>query len=120
MSAPKHTREARALRSTPPKKRLHRLEALRVVPIDQRLVLTVPETLAQMGFSPRSRKTLYQIVREDPTFPRLRTIGPRRVGILHDELRQWLHDRPVLEIDGVGAAERAQNRAAARRAAGGA
>jgi len=55
-----------------------------------RLVLSYPETAKALGIG---RSKVYELVRDDPTFPRPLEITPGRRGFLLDVLREWLARR---------------------------
>ena len=75
-------------------------------------VLTFNALLALLGR--RSRQSIYDLMRRDPTFPKPRQIGSEfSVGWLRGEVMEWLNARPPVELNGLDAVERR------RRAAGG-
>lgn len=62
----------------------------------------------------RSRQSIYDLMRRDPTFPKPRQIGSEfSVGWLRGEVMEWLNARPPVQFNGLDAVERR------RRAAGG-
>lgn len=74
-------------------------------------VLTFNALLALLGR--RSRQSIYDLMRRDPTFPKPRQIGSEfSVGWLRAEVMDWLQARPPVELNGLDAVERR------RRAAG--
>ena len=74
-------------------------------------VLTFNALLALLGR--RSRQSIYDLMRRDPTFPKPRQIGSEfSVGWLRGEVMDWLQARPPVELNGLDAVERR------RRAAG--
>lgn len=55
----------------------------------------------------RSRQSIYDLMRRDPAFPRPRQLGSEfSIGWLRTEVMQWLHTRPLVELNGVDAVER--------------
>lgn len=75
-------------------------------------VLTFNALLVLLGR--RSRQSIYDLMRRDPTFPKPRQIGSEfSVGWLRGEVMDWLQARPPVELNGLDAVERR------RRAAGG-
>lgn len=68
-------------------------------------VLTFNALLALLGR--RSRQSIYDLMRRDPTFPRPRQIGSEfSVGWLRGEVMEWLQARPPVELNGLDAVER--------------
>jgi len=59
------------------------------VPEEQpvRLVLSYPDTAKALGIG---RSKVYELVKDDPTFPRPLEVTPGRRGFLLAELREWL------------------------------
>jgi len=46
-------------------------------------------------------------MRRDPSFPRPRQLGSEfSIGWLRAEVMQWLHSRPLVELNGLDAVER--------------
>ncbi len=75
-------------------------------------VLTFNALLSMLGR--RSRQSIYDLMKRDPSFPRPRQIGSEfSVGWLRGEVMEWLNARPPVELNGLDAVER-------RRRAGGA
>ncbi len=65
----------------------------------------------------RSRQSIYDLMRRDPSFPRPRQLGTEfSIGWLRVELMQWLASRPLVELNGLDAVER-RRRARGTRAA---
>ncbi len=55
----------------------------------------------------RSRQSIYDLMRRDSTFPRPRQLGSEfSIGWLRSEVMQWLHTRPLIELNGLDAVER--------------
>ena len=55
----------------------------------------------------RSRQSIYGLMRRDPSFPRPRQLGSEfSIGWLRAEVMQWLHSRPLVELNGLDAVER--------------
>jgi len=78
-------------------------------------VLTFNTLLTILGR--RSRQSVYDLMRRDPSFPRPRQIGSEfSVGWLRGEVMEWLSSRPQAELNGLDAVER-RRRARASRAA---
>ena len=68
-------------------------------------VLTFNALLVLLGR--RSRQSIYDLMRRDPTFPRPRQIGSEfSVGWLRGEVMGWLLARPPAEFNGLDAVER--------------
>ncbi len=68
-------------------------------------VLTFNALLALLGR--RSRQSIYDLMRRDPTFPKPRQIGSEfSVGWLRGEVMEWLHARPTVHFNGLDAVER--------------
>jgi predicted DNA-binding transcriptional regulator AlpA len=68
-------------------------------------VLTFNALLTLLGR--RSRQSIYDLMRRDPTFPRPRQIGSEfSVGWLRSEVMEWLTARPLVEFNGLDAVER--------------
>ena len=78
-------------------------------------VLTFSALLVLLGR--RSRQSIYDLMRRDPSFPRPRQLGSEfSIGWLRAEVMQWLHSRPLVELNGLDAVER-RRRASGTRAA---
>ena len=74
-------------------------------------VLTFNALLSMLGR--RSRQSIYDLMKRDPSFPRPRQIGSEfAVGWPRGEVMEWLNARPPVELNGLDAVER-------RRRAGG-
>ena len=54
----------------------------------------------------RSRQTVYNKMRSDPSFPRARRMGAHSVAFLRSEVEQWVNCLPIVELDGIDAIER--------------
>lgn len=55
----------------------------------------------------RSRQSIYDLMRRDPSFPRPRQIGSEfSIGWLRSEVMEWLSSRPMAEFNGLDAVER--------------
>jgi len=68
--------------------------------------------------SRRSRQSIYDLMRRDPSFPRPRQLGSEfSIGWLRVEVMQWLYSRPLVELNGLDAVER-RRRARKSNAAG--
>ena len=68
-------------------------------------VLTFSALLVLLGR--RSRQSIYDLMRRDPSFPRPRQLGSEfSIGWLRAEVMQWLHSRPLVELNGFDAVER--------------
>ncbi len=68
-------------------------------------VLTFSALLILLGR--RSRQSIYDLMRRDPSFPRPRQLGSEfSIGWLRGEVMQWLHSRPLVELNGLDAVER--------------
>ena len=78
-------------------------------------VLTFNALLLMLGR--RSRQSIYDLMKRDPSFPRPRQIGSEfSVGWLRVEVMEWLNARPPVELNGLDAIER-RRRAGATRSA---
>lgn len=68
-------------------------------------VLTFNALLTILGR--RSRQSIYDLMRRDPSFPKPRQIGSEfSVGWLRGEVMGWLNSRPRAEFNGLDAVER--------------
>jgi len=68
-------------------------------------VLTFNSLLALLNR--RSRQSIYDLMRRDPSFPRPRQIGSEfSIGWLRGEVFEWLNTRPPVELNGLDAIER--------------
>lgn len=80
-------------------------------------VLTFNALLALLGR--RSRQSIYDLMRRDPTFPKPRQIGSEfSVGWLRGEVMEWLNARPPVQFNGLDAVERRRRARGAKRSAG--
>jgi predicted DNA-binding transcriptional regulator AlpA len=76
-------------------------------------VLTFNALLSILGR--RSRQSIYDLMKRDPSFPRPRQIGSEfSVGWLRGEVMEWLNARPPVELNGLDAVERRRRAAGAR------
>src|SRR5882672_4112956 len=76
-------------------------------------VLTFNSLLALL--SRRSRQSIYDLMRRDPSFPRPRQIGSEfSIGWLRGEVMEWLNSRPPVELNGLDAVERRRMASGAR------
>jgi len=79
-------------------------------------VLTFNALLALLGR--RSRQSIYDLMRRDPTFPKPRQIGSEfSVGWLRGEVIEWLNARPPVQFNGLDAVERRRRARGAKRSA---
>lgn len=79
-------------------------------------VLTFNALLALLGR--RSRQSIYDLMRRDPTFPKPRQIGSEfSVGWLRGEIMEWLNARPAVEFNGLDAVERRRRSRGSKRSA---
>jgi predicted DNA-binding transcriptional regulator AlpA len=79
-------------------------------------VLTFNALLALLGR--RSRQSIYDLMRRDPTFPKPRQIGSEfSVGWLRGEVMEWLNARPPVQFNGLDAVERRRRARGAKRSA---
>ena len=68
-------------------------------------VLTFSALLTLLGR--RSRQSIYDLMRRDPSFPKPRQIGSAfSVGWLRGEVMEWLNSRPRAEFNGLDAVQR--------------
>ena len=70
-----------------------------------------PEVLSfsalQSILGKRSRQSIYDLLRRDPSFPRPRQIGSEfSVGWLRGEIIEWISSLPLAELNGLDAVER--------------
>jgi predicted DNA-binding transcriptional regulator AlpA len=78
---------------------------LRVAHQNESEVLTFNALLTLLGR--RSRQSIYDLMRRDPSFPRPRQIGSEfSVGWLRGEVMEWLNSRPRAEFNGLDAVQR--------------
>jgi len=78
-------------------------------------VLTFSVLLTLLGR--RSRQSIYDLMRRDPSFPRPRQLGSEfSIGWLRVEVMQWLNSRPRVELNGLDAVERRRRASNARNA----
>lgn len=75
------------------------------VKLNEPEVLTFNSLLALLNR--RSRQSIYDLMRRDPSFPRPRQIGSEfSIGWLRGEVFEWLNTRPPVELNGLDAIER--------------
>ncbi|MGH8638803.1 MAG: AlpA family phage regulatory protein [Burkholderiales bacterium] len=68
-------------------------------------VVTFAALLVLLGR--RSRQSIYDLMRRDPSSPRPRQLGsPFSIGWLRDEIMEWLGSCPRIELNGLDAIER--------------
>jgi predicted DNA-binding transcriptional regulator AlpA len=68
-------------------------------------VLAFNALLALLGR--RSRQSIYDLMRRDPTFPKPRQIGSEfSIGWLRGEVMEWLNARPPVQFNGLDAVAR--------------
>ena len=61
----------------------------------------------QLILGKRSRQSIYDLLRRDPSFPRPRQMGSEfSVGWLRGEIVEWLNSLPLAELNGLDAVER--------------
>lgn len=81
-------------------------------------VLTFAALLTLLGR--RSRQSVYDLMRRDPTFPKPRQIGSEfAIGWLRSEVMPWLKARPIAELNGLDAIERRRRAGRSTPTAGG-
>lgn len=56
----------------------------------------------------KSRQTVYDRLRSDPTFPRPRRTGQHSMAWLRAEVESWVIGLPIAQLDGLNAIERRQ------------
>ena len=89
----------------PPGLRAHLMNPLGNIDQGQAEVLTFNALLTILGR--RSRQSIYDLLRRDPSFPRPRQIGSEfSIGWLRIEVAEWLSSRPLAELNGLDAVER--------------
>ena len=72
-------------------------------------VLTFNSLLALLS------RSIYDLMRRDPSFPRPRQIGSEfSIGWLRGEVMDWLNSRPPVELNGLDAVERRRMASEAR------
>ncbi len=78
-------------------------------------VLTFSALLTMLGR--RSRQSIYDLMRRDPSFPRPRQLGSEfSIGWLRVEVMQWLTSRPLVELNGLCVVERRRSACGTRAA----
>lgn len=60
----------------------------------------------------KARQTVYNKLRDDPTFPKPRRTGPHSKAWLRSEVIQWVRQLPTAEPDGFDAIEHRSARSA--------
>jgi len=76
-------------------------------------VITFSALLTVLGR--RSRQSIYDLMRRDPSFPRPRQIGSEfSIGWLRSEVMEWLQSRPKAELNGLDAVARRRRPPATR------
>lgn len=63
-----------------------------MTPVQQAKVLRMKETWLRLGIS---RSKGYELMRDDPTFPKQIALGPRARGILSAHLDAWIERQLV-------------------------
>jgi predicted DNA-binding transcriptional regulator AlpA len=82
-----------------------RYEGLQLLNGPEPEVLTFNALLTILGR--RSRQSIYDLLRRDPSFPKPRQIGGEfSIGWLRGEVMEWLNARPKAELNGLDAVER--------------
>lgn len=77
-------------------------------------ILTFNALLALLGR--RSRQSIYDLMRRDPSFPKPRQIGSEfSVGWLRGEVMDRLSARPTVKLNGLDAIERRRRARASKR-----
>lgn len=82
------------------------------LPTVDRLLISMAELQQVTGF--RSRQSIYNRLRSDPTFPRPRRVGAHSIAFLRAEVERWVASLPIAEPDGFDAVTRRQLAAASR------
>jgi predicted DNA-binding transcriptional regulator AlpA len=81
-------------------------------------VLTFGALLTLLGR--RSRQSVYDLMRRDPSFPKPRQISSEfAIGWLRSEVMAWLNARPTAELNGLDAIERRRRAGRSTPAVGG-
>lgn len=80
----------------------------------ERLLISMAEVQQIVGL--RSRQSVYNKLRSDPTFPKPRRMGPHNIAFVRTEIERWVASLPVAELDGFDAVTRRRVAAAARTA----
>lgn len=79
----------------------------RPISVDDRQLEVLTFNTLLMILGRRSRQSVYDLLRRDPSFPRPRQIGSEfSVGWLRGEVMEWLNSRPRAELNGLDAVER--------------
>src|SRR5262245_56546427 len=87
------------------KRQIEATEMGKLTDYNESEVLTFNSLLALLGR--RSRQSIYDLIKRDPSFPRPRQIGSEfSVGWLRGEVMEWLNSRPPAELNGLDAVER--------------
>lgn len=79
-------------------------------PTVDRLLISMAELQQVTGF--RSRQSVYNRLRSDPTFPRPRRVGTHSIAFLRTEVEAWVRALPVAELDGFDAVTRRRHASA--------
>ena len=82
-------------------------------PTVDRLLISMAELQQVTGF--RSRQSVYNRLRSDPTFPRPRRVGAHSIAFLRAEVEAWVSALPIAELDGFDAVTRRRFAAESRR-----
>jgi len=87
---------------------------LRVAHQNESEVLTFNALLTLLGR--RSRQSIYDLIRRDPTFLRPPQIGSEfSIGWLRVDVMEWLSARPPVQFNGLDAVERRRRARAVKR-----
>lgn len=76
------------------------------IPQVERLLISMAEVQQITGL--RSRQSIYNKLRQDPTFPRPRRLGSHSVAFLRTEVEAWVRALPIAHLDGFDAITRRQ------------
>jgi predicted DNA-binding transcriptional regulator AlpA len=76
------------------------------IPQVERLLISMAEVQQITGL--RSRQSIYNKLRQDPTFPRPRRLGAHSVAFLRAEVEAWVSALPIAHLDGFDAISRRQ------------
>ncbi|RVC56032.1 MAG: AlpA family phage regulatory protein [Mesorhizobium sp.] len=58
---------------------------------DSAIVLSIPQVCASLGIS---RATLDRYIKDNPTFPKKKKLGPRLVGFLRSDVETYIRSLP--------------------------
>lgn len=74
------------------------------IPQVERLLISMSEVQQVTGL--RSRQSIYNKLRQDPTFPRPRRLGAHSIAFVRSEVEAWVSALPIAHLDGFDAVTR--------------